>query len=223
MVKKQTTLSDRDTMAMQYSTSIIKAPFHQASRCFSSQTNGRQCTTNCCVFLAYTMIKPVTRWLGNDLGIILLAGDNMCKYVQDKNAQQLRQITVAHIPTHFTFCNTYFIFRCRKTYNGYMIKGFKTVGVLHTLEMAFHLSFAGKAQLVIIEFCGSAVGVYRNHGMFYVFDPQSRSDFGMCNATGVSVLSFIAAQSLLCAFLRALVSSHVDMYKFRFPKIHFPF
>ena len=44
--------------------------------------------------------------------------------------------------------------------------------------------------------------------MLYGFDPQSRSDSGMCDATGVCILSFIEEQSLLCAFLHTPVASH---------------
>lgn len=171
------------------------ADYSQSASHFSLVSRGKQCVSNCFMFLLFTQFVNIAPPLSrNDLHAILEAGDIL--YTSLKKSEEFLLIT--ELPNHIKFRQKYYSSYVKKNFVGCMgITESSGIGV--SLESCLNRTFA-KTDNAILIFHSSAVAVKHQDILYYVFDSHNRGTNGLCDPEGKCAVSMFNCFQDLCHF-----------------------
>jgi hypothetical protein len=186
---------------------VTMADFHQGSAQFlqNMASDASQCMACSLVSIAYSFSVNPSQWSKNDLHDILYLGDFMYHKIlpfrANKNSQYL---DVMDLPQYFSMHNSHFSHMPQNSFVGTM--GNITTEHYCTLDTALNMAFV-KCRFSIMVIQGYGISIFKYNNSFFVFDPHSRNNQGMCSADGSSVLIQLQSFDSLLQFIRELTQS----------------
>lgn len=145
---------------------VVQANFSQGDVYLSNESRGKQCMTNCVVFIMQSCLKSFEDIDRNDLNFTLVKGDilykKMCQYGFLRPNQELLQFS--DLPKFVNFKCVSFSIETLLTFYGNMSVNGSVDGVGKKLETSLNsvLSSSCSKQFAILIFHSSAVAITFN-------------------------------------------------------------
>lgn len=190
---------------------ICTADFHQASEHLPKEARGRQCVTNCHIFLiTVNYVKGALTLDSEDLNGILFDGSHLYNATREiSNAEDF--IDPVLLPNRISYKGHYVSTIHKGILTGLLDENIPTCNesVYHKLDIALAKAFSTVKNAIII-FKGVSVALYYDKSVIYVFDSHSRNSSGISCPDGTCVLGVVHSVSALCNYICQLSASLGD-------------
>ena len=182
---------------------IVAGSHHQGdTSTFCAQSAGKQCVANSVIACIKASTKNFNKWAQADMDMILQDGDNLYQAIK-KHLTSQDLLEIDDIPV--------VVQALHQQWNVHEIESFHAsvdaTDIEHNLQQSFGLS---PSTVIILgdQSGGYAVGAMEQQGVFYIFDPHSRSsEDGLPTPHGTCILMQFATVTALAQFVESLAKN----------------
>ena len=176
---------------------ILTGSHHQGdTSTFCAKSAGKQCVANSVIACIKASATNFGKWVQADMDMILQEGDNL--YLAIKTSQDLLEIDDIPLRVH----------ALHQQWNVHEIESFHASVDATDIEQNLQQSFGLSPSTVIIlgdQSGGYAVSAMEQQGVFYIFDPHSRSsEDGLPTPHGTCILMQFATVTSMAQFVASL-------------------